>query len=337
MKKGNPKKLRIAIVGASTLKGREVKSVLLERKLLIDRLVLMDQIEKIGHLTEFDGELFLSQAIEPDSFEAVDAVFFASDGPTTRQFAPLAPDKGFLAIDMSQAFVEDVNVPLAIIDSPSGIRPDMGGISILSLPHASALSLSRLLNPLQGLGNLRSLAVTVLEPAAERGSAGLQELEQQARTVFSFQPIPKDVFDRQLAFNLLSDLGSEAKENLSTITSKLACQLHRLLLPHATLPALVVLQAPAFHCHSFAIFVEYETMIPRESLMAALDTPYVQFIPEGEEAPSPVRVAGTDQIQVGNPKQDLMRPNGWWIWAVADSLRIGALQAVAALEEYFQT
>ncbi len=334
MKKLDHKKLRVAIVGASTLKGREIKSVLSERKLPIEKLVLMDQMEEIGLLTEFDEEPFLSRAIELDNFEEVDAVFFASDCSTTRQYVPLAADKGFLPIDLSQAFVEDSDVPLFVFDTASGKKPDLVGNSCLNLPHASALSLSRLLNPLYGLGNLRTLAVTVLEPAAERGSAGLKELERQTLNIFSFQPLPKEVFDRQLAFNVLSCLGAEAKENLSSVESKLACQLRRLLVSGAPLPALAVLQAPAFHCHAFAIFVEYESRIPRERIVAAFDTPHLHFIPEGEEQPSPAEVAGTDQIQVGNLKQDILRPNGWWVWAVSDNLRIAALQAVAALEEY---
>ncbi len=334
MKKSYQKKMRVAIVGASTLKGREIKSILSERNLPIDKLVLMDQLDEIGHLTQFEGEPFLSKTIEPDNFEELDVVYFASDCSTTRQYASLAAEKGFLLIDLSQAFVEDPNVPLFVFDSHSDKRPRLVGNSCLSLPHASALSLSRLLNPLQGLGNLRTLTVTVLEPAAERGSAGLEELERQTLNFFSFQPIHKEVFDCQLAFNLLPCFRLDAKENLSSVESKLTCQLRRLLVPGATLPALVVLQAPAFHCHAFAIFVEYEAMIPRESIVAAFDTRHVQFIPEGEEPPSPVQVAGTDQIQAGNLKKDILRPNGWWVWAVSDSLRIAALQAVAALEEY---
>jgi len=46
---------RVAIVGASSLKGKEVKSVLLDRKFPIEKLTLLESDEDLGHLSEFDG------------------------------------------------------------------------------------------------------------------------------------------------------------------------------------------------------------------------------------------------------------------------------------------
>ena len=46
------------------------------------------------------------------------------------------------------------------------------------------------------------LAATVLEPASEQGKAGLDELHQQTVGLLSFQSVPKDVYDTQVAFNL---------------------------------------------------------------------------------------------------------------------------------------
>ena len=61
-----PKKsppLRVAIVGASTLKGREVKSALQDRKFPVKKLMLLDSDEDLGRLSEFDGEPAASTGI----------------------------------------------------------------------------------------------------------------------------------------------------------------------------------------------------------------------------------------------------------------------------------
>ncbi len=59
-----------------------------------------------------------------------------------------------------------------------------------------------------------NMVVSIFEPASERGNNAVEELRQQTINIFSFQKIPKTVFDSQLAFNLLSQLGEDAKEPL---------------------------------------------------------------------------------------------------------------------------
>ena len=72
MTQSNATKLKVAIVGASTLKGREVKTVLNERKFPISKIVLMDRDEDLGRFSEFDGEAVFSLAIQESSFEFLD-------------------------------------------------------------------------------------------------------------------------------------------------------------------------------------------------------------------------------------------------------------------------
>src|SRR6185369_8024744 len=88
---------RVAIVGASSLKGKEVKSVLLDRKFPIEKLTLLESDEDLGHLSEFDGEPLVSLALSESSFEFVDLVFFAGSIHHTRSYADLADRYGFLA------------------------------------------------------------------------------------------------------------------------------------------------------------------------------------------------------------------------------------------------
>jgi aspartate-semialdehyde dehydrogenase len=330
----NQKRIRIGIVGASTLMGREIKSVLAERKLPISKLVLMDQLDEIGHLTEFEGEPFLSQTIEENNFADLDAVFFASDCFVTRQFAPLAAQNGCFSIDTSQAFIEDSSIPLYASKNLIRETGSLEKCSLISLPHSAALALAILSNLLQSLGKIKGMVFTLLEPAAERGSPGLEELERQTLSIFSFQQMPKHIFDRQLAFNLLSSLGIEAKEDLSAVESRIILQLRRLLAPNACFPALTLIQAPVFHSHSFTIFFEYEEAITSNQIQTALTSPLIHITSNEEEPPSPAEAAGSSQIQLGNLKKDLLLPSGWWLWGVADNLRLTALQAIAALEEY---
>ena len=191
MKGQNSLESRVAIVGASTLKGREVKAVLSERGFPVSKLVLMDSDEDLGRLGEFEGEPVVSLAITEESFDFLDLAFFAGDPASTRRFAPLAQKNQFLAVDLSNAFVKDPLVPLLM-------RSDEFSESVLELPleivcspHPAALTIATLLKRLSMNCCFHHCVINVFEPASEYGTPGVEELEKQTLNIFSFQPSPK--------------------------------------------------------------------------------------------------------------------------------------------------
>src|SRR5574341_1514656 len=99
--------LRVAIVGATSLKGKEVKQVLEERLFPLRKLTLLDDPEALGQLTEFEGEPALVEAIDAETFTENDVVFFAStaDG-FTRQNWPQASAGSAAVIDLSHALLD---------------------------------------------------------------------------------------------------------------------------------------------------------------------------------------------------------------------------------------
>jgi hypothetical protein len=57
---------------------------------------------------------------------------------------------------------------------------------------------------------------TVFEPASEQ-TKGMDELHEQTVNLLSFQPLPKKVFDTQVAFNMVARYGEQAVPALATI------------------------------------------------------------------------------------------------------------------------
>jgi aspartate-semialdehyde dehydrogenase len=55
-----------------------------------------------------------------------------------------------------------------------------------------------------------------------------------------------------------------------------------------------------------------------------------------EDAPSNVSSAGQPDIHI-SLKPDALQPNGVWLWAAADNLRISALTAVECAESMMAT
>jgi len=333
MRSGKSSPLRVAIVGASTLKGREIQSVLRDRKFPLKKLVLLDSDEELGRLSEFEGEPVVSLAISESSLEFLDVAFFASKPEEVRAHAHLAARNKFLLVDLSHVFSEDASVPVFLENQPAD-RPIASSLGLAASPHPAAITVAAILLRLSHAFTIGNAVVSIFEPASERGNSGVKELKQQTISVFSFQKIPQTVFDRQLAFNLLSRLGEDAKEQLMTSERVIARHIKALLKPGSPLPSIVLIQVPVFHSHAFCFFVEVDAAVPIADLEQCLESNAISVSVTDDEPPSPVQVAGTAGIQVGGMKRDFLNPRGVWFWAASDNLRLAAVNAVMAAERY---
>ena len=76
---------KIAIAGASTLLGKELKEVLSDSPLAAANFVLLDEEEALGQLDQVGDEVTFVQAIGADAFEHVDFTFFCGAEALTRK------------------------------------------------------------------------------------------------------------------------------------------------------------------------------------------------------------------------------------------------------------
>ena len=77
---------KIAIAGASTLVGRELKEALEESPLAAADFALLDEEAAHGQLEQVGDEIAIVQAIGADAFERVDFTFFCGSESLTRKY-----------------------------------------------------------------------------------------------------------------------------------------------------------------------------------------------------------------------------------------------------------
>ena len=106
---------RAAIVGAGSLKGKEVAEMLSERNFPAADIRLLDDDEAMGRLEAMGDEISFIQRVRAEQFEHVDFTFFASDEEGTRKNWKDARDAGSAIIDLSSALE---NEPGASVRSP---------------------------------------------------------------------------------------------------------------------------------------------------------------------------------------------------------------------------
>jgi aspartate-semialdehyde dehydrogenase len=335
------KPYRVAIVGAASLKGKEIAEVLHERNFPAADIRLLDDDESLGRLEAAGDEMTFIQSIRSEQFERVDFAFFASDPRSTRNNWKAARDMGDTIVDLSFALEDEAGASIRSpwierwIERQTGqpMAPELQpGPVVVAHPAASVLALLALRS--EKFAKIERMIATVFQPASENGQKGMDELHEQTLNLLSFQELPKNVFDIQVAFNLAARYGPrcEQRSDLSLeAVSKTIRRHYRQIAQGAAQPALQVLHAPVFHGHAFSVYLEVEKPVVIAEFSEALAGEHVVVSGSPEDSPTSVSAAGQGDILV-EIAIDANRKNGVWLWATTDNLRVAALTAVECAE-----
>jgi aspartate-semialdehyde dehydrogenase len=330
--------LRIVVVGATTLRGKELVQVLGER-IPQAKLHLVDDEDFVGTLTEAAGELAVIQTVDADSFANAKIVFFAGEPESTIKFAGLALQAGTAVVDMSGGLSGRTGVRMWIpsLDSVLGVKTEKlkENASAYSSPSASvvvACSMSAALSRLSP----EMISIVFLQPASERGQPGILELEDQTTKLLTFKPYGQEIFGMQVAFNLSDRFGEASKVSLKDVRAALARDVASYLsgiepAGRAVVPAIELLQAPTFHSHGFSAFANFKNPPNDGEIQKALEEAGFSVLGENEAATN-VSAAGADRPVIGRIERDQNNERGVWFWGTADGLRVGALNGVAIAE-----
>ncbi len=330
--------VRVAIAGASSLLGKELRLWLEESGFPASDIRLLDEEFLAGTLTESGGEPAVIETVTEDSFERVRFVFFSGSPEFSKRHAPEARRAGAAVIDLSGGMRAEAGARIwapaldAVLAPPvessaAGMAHDL--FVVPSAPADAAISISAALAP----AGLERLALTILQPVSERGQEAIEELEAQVVKLLSFQPVPRTVFDAQVGFNLLSRYGPECSAKLGDARERIADESRRYLAGRAPMPAIMLVQAPVFYSHAFAAYAEFKSAPALEDLSSRLQHAGLKIAAANEEAPTNVNVAGETRPVLRQPERDPGIETGVWIWGVADNLRVPAATAVAIAEK----
>ena len=323
---------KIAIAGASTLLGKELKEALSESPLAAAGLVLFDEEDAQGQLDQVGDEITFVQAIDADAFERVDFTFFCGTEDLTRKHWRQALRSGSTVLDLTGALDQETGV---LVRAPwlgsEAVTVDLFTPAVVPA-HPAALALAVLLERIQQAAPVQFAAATLLEPASEFGRAAMDELHQQTVNLLSFQSMPRAMYDAQVAYNLLSALGESATVHLSTVEARIRRHYDALSAGRWPALALQVIHAPVFHGHTFSIALELEQPVEISTLEEALGGDHVDLVLEDTDSPSNLAATGQNDVLVRlRPElgaRNSTETSRLWLWAASDNLRLNAQNAV---------
>lgn len=325
----------VAVVGATGAVGLEMIKTLERRQFPVGRLTLLASARSVGKTLSFKGTAVPVQELTRDSFKGVDLALFSAGGSISREFAPLAAKDGCVVVDNSSAFRMDPDVPLVVPEiNAADLRQHRG---IIANPNCTTAITLMALYPLHVAFGCKRIFASSYQAVSGTGARAIAELERQVRQIVTGEPVTREVYPHQIAFNVLPHVDAFLPSGYTKEEMKMENE-GRKIMHHPTFRASVTcVRVPVYRAHSVAVSAEFERPVSVESAREVLrKAPGLDVIddPARCEYPLPLYQAGKDNCAVGRLRRDCALDNGLCFWVSGDQLLKGAaLNAVQIAEE----
>jgi len=298
-------------------------------------LRLLASPRSAGRKLPFRGAELEVQALGPDAFDGVDLAFFAAGGDVSREWAPRAAQGGATVIDKSSVFRMDPTVPLVVPEVNGDQLAAHSGI--IATPNCSTIQMVVALKPIHDAAGIERVVVSTYQAVSGSGQGGIAALDAQAHAWAAGDPVPRQFYPHQIAFNLLPHIDSFLPSGYTKEEQKMVDETVKIFADPELKVAATCVRVPVFGAHSEAVNVQTTKKLSaaaaRELLAAA---PGIEVVddPADLSYPMPLAAEGTDPVYVGRLREDVTIANGLDFWVVSDNLRKGAaLNAVQIAEE----
>ncbi len=274
----------------------------------------------------------------------LDIALFSAGATGSRELAPKFTAAGVTVIDNSSAWRMDPDVPLIVSEvNPHALAEVRKGI--IANPNCTTMAAMPALKALHVEAGLVRIVTSTYQAVSGGGSAGVDELDEQARKVVDGAaalthsgdavefPEPHK-FARPIAFNVLPYAGKLVDDGLGETDEeqKLRKESRKILeIPDLRVSGTCV-RVPVFTGHSLSVNAEFARPITAARAIEVLSSaPGVEL----SDIPTPLQAAGRDPSYVGRIRQDqsVDGNHGIVFFVCNDNLRKGAaLNAIQIAE-----
>lgn len=327
---------RVAVVGATGNVGREMLTTLAERNFPVDEMFALASTRSAGVEVSFgEKDILKIQALDTFNFKGVDIVLSSAGAKISADFAPRAAAAGAIIIDNTSHFRMDPDVPLVVPEVNPAAIAGYKKKNIIANPNCSTIQMVVALKPLHDMAKIKRIVVATYQSVSGGGKEAMDELFNQTRGIYVNQPIEKERFTKQIAFNVIPHIDVFMDDGSTKEEWKMSVETRKILDPKIRVAATCV-RVPVFIGHAEAVNVEFERSISAEEARSILkNAPGIGVIDHrvDEGYVTPVECVGEDKVYVSRIREDPTVENGLQLWVVADNLRKGAaLNAVQIAE-----
>ncbi len=321
---------RVALAGASGAVGREIASVLVERRLPVLEVRAFATERSAGDSVDWgEDELLVEETAPP--LRGLDLLIVATPPAAALELVRDALRAEVPVIDCSGALAGSAEVPLVHVDLPR--PPGLESAPVLAQPTGPALAWAAPLAAVHAAAGLRGLHATWLRSASGAGHAGPPRLSDETVSLLSHRESEEGgLFAGPVAFDcvpLVGDSAARSAHALRDLARLLDAPLHG---------AVQAVQVPTFVADGGVLWLETEKALDPSALASALGSvDGVELREDDTWGPSTRDAAGGDEVLVGALQSGAAPADGapWsgaGLWIAADAVRLAARNAVSLAE-----
>lgn len=328
------KKFKVGILGATGAVGMEMMNILKERNFPIEELKLFSSSRSAGKEIEFDGTTIIAQEASEDAFAGLDIVLGAAENDIAEKFASAIKSAGTVFIDNSSAFRLDEDVPLVVPEiNPEDVKRHNG---IISNPNCTTIITCTAVNALSSASRIVSMNASTYQAVSGAGAAGPKELQAEVEAEMKGESYAPEVFQYQIAYNLIPQIGGNAFEGYTSEEMKLQNEGRKIMHNPELKVNCTCVRVPVVRSHSVSVQLVTERKISVEEARNILSAaPGVKLVDdlENKQYPMPLDTSNQDLVFVGRIRDDLIDDNGLVLWCCGDQVRKGAATNAVQIAE----
>ena len=183
------------------------------------------------------------------------------------------------------------------------------------------------INALAKESPIETIIASSYQAVSGAGKNGIDELHDEVAALAAGKPVEPKVFQYQIAYNVIPQIGGEAFEGYTSEEMKMQNEGRKIMhLPELKVSCTCV-RVPVVRSHSVSIVVRTKEKISveraRELIAAAPGCRLVDDL-ANKRYPMPLETSDQDLVFVGRIRDDLTSDNGLNIWCCGDQVRKGA-------------
>lgn len=331
--------MKIAVVGATGLVGREMLTVLEERGFGNEEIIAAASPKSVGKEIDFAGRKLTVKSVDDAIAAHPQYAIFSAGAAASREYAPRFAEVGTTVIDNSSAWRKDPSVPLVVPEiNIAAVKPTD---RIIANPNCSTIQMVLAISALEREYGIRRLVISTYQSITGTGIKAVHQLEAEEKMYASAshsesgsselqapnsEPIER-AYPYQIHRNLFPHGGDFQPDGYTTEEQKLIDETRKIFAdPDIAITATVV-RVPVVGGHSEAVNVELRREYDLDDVRRLIaETPGVKLYddPANNIYPMPILSHHRDEVWVGRLRRDASQPNSLNLWIVADNIRKGA-------------
>ena len=322
------KKYNVAVVGATGAVGETMISILEQRKFPVDKLFPLASSRSAGSKVQFNGKNITVQDLATFDFSQVQIGLFSAGGSVSAEYAPKAGAAGCVVVDNTAHFRYDDDIPLVVPEVNAHAIAQYTNRNIIANPNCSTIQMLVALKPIHDAVGITRINVATYQAVSGTGKEAIEELAGQTAALMNMKEITKEVYPKQIAFNVLPQIDVFQENGYTKEEMKMVWETKKIFEDNDIVVNPTAVRVPVFYGHSEAVHIETREKITAEKARELLSkAPGVTVLDKREAGgyPTPVtESAGHDPVYVGRIREDISHPRGLNLWVVADNVRKGA-------------